>query len=107
MSRHRIEREIEMTSRYDRTMRNWQGLDSSFDGTVPPSRRQPIVFYHKRLEGYDGSFADLELLMETSGQLVVRSSRDVFRAPVQSMREFFQEGLKAIDDLTHDPDPET
>ena len=81
-----------MTSQYDEHMKRWGGLESSFDGTIPPSRLAPVVVMRKDIEAYDGSRVFLKLSLTRSGLFTMESTAQNWKANGQDMLAFFEEG---------------
>lgn len=93
-----------MTSRYETAMRQWSGLESSFDGTVPPSRYLPIVMMRKTIEAYDGSLVDVELRLHSDGLFRFEGTRPVWKANRRDMLAFFREGLEKMEAMLANAD---
>ena len=93
-----------MTSQYDEHMKRWGGLESSFDGTVPPSRLAPVVLMRKDIEAYDGSRVFLKLSLGRSGLFHLEADRPVWKANAADMLAFFKEGLAAMEAMLKDAD---
>ena len=81
-----------MPSQYDEHMKRWGGLESSFDGTVPPSRVAPVTMMRKDIEAYDGSRVFLKLSLSRSGLFYLEADRMGWKASGQDMLAFFEEG---------------
>ena len=81
-----------MPSQYDLHMKRWGGLESSFDGTVPPSRVAPVTMMRKDIEAYDGSRVFLKLSLTRSGLFHLEADRLIWKANGQDMLAFFEEG---------------
>ena len=56
-------------SRWEQRMDAWQGLQSSFDGTIPKSRFDPVTVYHDRFETYAGKQFDVSMVHHYGGQI--------------------------------------